>query len=164
MLFYRRVTRHLGVFSQIFPASSLFRITRHKFSALKTCFNAETRSNSPLSTQRSSSPLPIQRSSSTHHAGGQTLPSPPSVHPPCWWPTSPLPTQRSSSTHPAGGQTLPSQPSSHPSPLLSANLTPPHLVVILHPCWRPTSPLHTQRSWRSNSTLSAQQSFLTLST
>ena len=65
--------------------------------------------NLSLSTQRSSSPLPTQWSSSTHPAGGQTLPSPPSCHSlpllatnltpnhpavlfhPFWRPTSPLP-------------------------------------------------------------------------
>ena len=57
-----------------------------------------------------------------------------------------LPIQWSSSTHPAGSKTLPSLPSGHPPPLLATNLTPFCPAVILHPCWRPTSPLPTQRS------------------
>ena len=105
-----------------------------------------------------------------HSAGIQILPSPPSRHPPpLLWPTSPLPTQRSSSTYPAGGQTLPSQPnqptSSLPTQRSSSNPAVPSQpcrptfppppqpavmavklsclrpAVILHPCWRPTSPL-----------------------
>ena len=86
MLFYRHVTRHRGIFSKFSPRH-LFYILHHvsKFSALKTCFNADTRSpswrsSSPLSAQWSSSPLPTQGSSSTHPAGGQTHPSPPSCH------------------------------------------------------------------------------------
>ena len=47
-------------FFKIFPASSPFRVTRLRFSTLKSCFNADTRShcwrsNSPLSAERSSS-------------------------------------------------------------------------------------------------------------
>ena len=55
MLFYRRITSHRGVFSNKFPASMPFRVTRHKLSALKL-----------VST-------PIH----AHTASGQTLPSPP---------------------------------------------------------------------------------------
>ena len=69
------LTSHMSLqcFFEIFPASSLFRIKRHKFSALKTYFNANTcsqcwQSNSPLSAQWSSLPLPTQWSSSTHPA------------------------------------------------------------------------------------------------
>ena len=58
MQLYRRFTRQRGVFSTFFPMSLPFRVTRHQFSALKTCF-------------------PIR----AHTAGSQTLPSPPSSHP-----------------------------------------------------------------------------------
>ena len=142
MQLYRRFTRQRGVFSTFFPMSLPFRVTRHQFSALKTCF-------------------PIR----AHTAGSQTLPSPPSSHPHpspssdhfppillavklyplCpvvilhfgWWPTSPLTTQQSSSYHPSSGQTVPSPPSGHPPPSTSSggqpHPSPPsgHLPPIL---------------------------------
>ena len=180
MLFYRCVTCHHSNLKKKFPPLLLFRVMRHKFSALKTCFNADMRLhcwrlNPPLSVQQSFSPFPIQRSSSTP-AGGQPHPSPPSgyvplllvanltplhpaliFYPSCWQSNSPLSAQQSFSTSPARGQTLPSLSSSHPHPssssshlppLLVANLTPPHPVVMFHLCCWPTSPLPTQ--WSSS--------------
>ena len=69
MLFYRHVTRHRGIFSKFSPRH-LFYILHHvsKFSALKTCFNADTHAqpNLPLLTAN--------------------------FHPSSWWSTStPLP-------------------------------------------------------------------------
>ena len=104
-------TCHRGVFSIFFHASSLFvsrviqffqtchkKMPRHKISALKTCFNADTRSQ-PAPIQRSSSTSfleekftrPAQWSSSTLPAGGQPHPSLPVVifHPSCWRSNSP---------------------------------------------------------------------------
>ena len=112
MLFFRRVTAVF--FRKIFPSTSLFCVTCHKFLAPKTCRSHCWRSNSPLSAQWSSSPVPTQRSSSTHPASGQTLPSPPSSHPQA------------------------SPPSGHLPPILlvvklSPILTPPHPAVIFHP-------------------------------
>ena len=93
MLFYRRVTRHHGVFFTFFPASSPFPATRHvsyffkcfinkcphhTFSALISCFNADTHSQpAPIPPSSQSSLLPSQRSSSTSPAGSQTHPSMP---------------------------------------------------------------------------------------
>ena len=101
----------LQCFSKFFPATLTFRVMRNKFSALKTCFNANMHShcwwsNSPLSAQQSSSPLPTQQSSSTHPAGDQTFPFPPSGHP------------------------LPSPFSGHLPPLLVANLSPLRPAVL----------------------------------
>ena len=70
-----------------------------------------------------------------------------------WQSFSPLSTQQSSST-PADGQIHPfplvifhySPPSSHPPPLMAVKFTPPCPAVIIHPCWRPTSPLPAQQS------------------
>ena len=108
MLFYRRVTRHHGVFLTFSPRHRLFashviifqtrhkKLSRYKFSAVKTCFNAYTRS--------------------------QPAPTPPSpaviFYPSCWS---------------AGGQIHPSPRSGHPTPLIAAFLTPPHPAVILYP-------------------------------
>ena len=174
MLFYRRVTRHRGVFSTFFTASSSFRVTRHKFSALETCFNAYTRSkcwrsNSTLPTSGhggqtfNSHPavLAVKLSSPPSGHGGQTLPFHTAVmevklFPPThrsWRSTSPLPP----SGH--GSQTLPLHKRSwrsnsplsahgHPPPLLVAILIPPHLAVMAVKLSPPT-----QRSWRSNSPL-----------
>ena len=61
---------------------------------------------------------------------------------PCWRPIPPLPTMRSSSTPSAGSPIHPSLPNSHPPPLLlEVKLTPLCPVVILQPCWQPTSEL-----------------------
>ena len=154
--FCRRVTRRrVMLFYQ--------RVTRHKFSALETCFNADARSHCC----RSNSPLSAQRPSSTP-AGGQSHPSPPSGHPspqmsanliplhpavilhPCWRPISLLSTQQSSSTYPSGGQTLPSPTSVMAVKLsllrpavMAVNLSALRLAVILHPHGQPTSPLPT---------------------
>ena len=135
--FWRRVTasccffdesRVTAAFFVIFTASSPFGVTRHKLSALKTCFRIRF-----------------------HIAGGQTRPSPPSghIHPsptsgqltpillavklsplrqavilhPCWRSYSPPSAQRSSSM-----------------PLLAVKFTHPRLTVILHPCWRSNDP------------------------
>ena len=189
-----------------FTASSSFHVTRHKCSALETCFNADMRSHC----WRSNSPPLLEANLPPPHpevifhkpAGGQTLPSQPSghpspllsanlipPHPAVILPTpillavklSPLSSQRSSftpavsqphptpprssSTHPVGGQTLPSPHSVHLPPiLLAVKLSPPESpqavmavklsllrqAVIFHPCWRPSSPLPTWQSWRSN--------------
>ena len=85
-----------------FTASSSFHVTRHKCSALETCFNADMRSH-------------CWRSN----------------YPPLLEANLPPPHLEVIFHKPAGGQTLPSQPSGHPSPLLSANLIPPHPAVIL---------------------------------
>ena len=129
MLFYRRVTRHLGVFSQIFP--------RHR------CFASRVINFKPLkivSTQ----------------IRGQTLPSPPSGHPHPSPSSGHLPpiilAVKLSPLRPAfillaGGQPHPSPPSGHLPPiLLAVKLSPLRPAVILHPFWRPTSPFPTQRS------------------
>ena len=130
-------TSHRSELSSFFPASSQFRDIWHKCSALKSCFPASThskyrRSNSPLFTQRSYSPVtpPHPAASPTYPASGQTHPSQSSGHlPPILLRSnSPLSTQWSSSTPPAGGQNSP----------LSVQ------TVILHPFWRPISPLPTE--------------------
>ena len=110
---------------------------------------------------------PVSTPMHARTAAGQTLPSPPSGHPPpllaanltpphpavilhprCQ-PISSLSTQRSSST-PAGGQSHSSLPSSHLPPiLLAVKLSPPQ-----HRSWRSNSPFSAQRSWRSTSPLS----------
>ena len=140
------VTRHRCVFCHIF--SSIIAVLRHTssfFLAFKTCFNADTDVHLQMlavnptpshlvvildpSCWWSNSPLPAQWSSS--NADGGQPPSPPSAHLP------PLM---------LGGQIPPSPPGSHPPPLLAVKLTPFCPAVILHPCWRPTSSIPTQRS------------------
>ena len=59
-------------FKKNYRVIEVSRITRHKFSALETCFNAHTAGGQTL-------PLSTQRSSSTP-AGGHPHPSPPSDH------------------------------------------------------------------------------------
>ena len=95
-------------FSNFSPTSSPFRITRHKFPALKTCFYADRRSGAltQLATNLTLPPcghlLPIL-------LADKLSPLCPAVilHP-CWRPTSTVLCQQSSSTHPASSQTLPS--------------------------------------------------------
>ena len=131
-----------------------FRITGHKFSTLRTCFNADTlshcwRSNSPPSGH---SPSLL--------AANLTPPHPAVIfHLSCWQSNSPFPT----SCH--GGQTLPSPPSGHPPPLLAVKLSPPTQgswrsnFLPTQRSWRSNSPLSAQWSWRSSSPLSAQRSW-----
>ena len=108
--------------SRVTPVLFLHFSLRHRhfaspvinFTALKTCFNADTPSH-----WQPNSPLSAQGSSSTHPASGQTLPTLPSGHP------------------------HPSPPSGHLPPILLAVklspfcpvviLTPPHPAVIFHP-------------------------------
>ena len=108
MFFFRRVTavffRYFSMLHRCFVSRVIQffqtchkKMPRHKISALKTCFNADTRSQ-PAPIQRSSSSFleekftrPAQRSSSTLPAGGQPHPSLPVVifHPSCWRSNSP---------------------------------------------------------------------------
>ena len=158
-MFYRRVTgaprfqhysphHHCFVSRVILFQMSLKKFC-HKFSALKTCFNADTRSQP--------APNHSYRSISIPPPGGQSTSSS------CWRLTSPLPTQRSSSIPPAGSQSHPSPPSgplpplllavkftppsSHPPLMLSVKLTSQCPAFILHPCLRSNSPLSAQRSF-----------------
>ena len=102
-------TRHRGFFfSNFSPTSSPFRITRHKFPALKTCFYADRRSGA----------LTLLATNLTLPPCGHLLPilladklsplCPAVILHPCWRPTSTVLCQQSSSTHPASSQTLPS--------------------------------------------------------